>query len=140
MAHVQICLVHSALIRNLIKFKGTTKLTAQGEWVCLKDSKYILFENLAHRTWKGHASSCRPSKPNLAIWLARLAGACTAIPCPIYPDFKQNIFEILEVYPFTLCSYFCCTFQPYQIPDQQIVSCNITDAFLGFKVNFHRQF
>ena len=48
---------HSALIRNLIKLKGTVKLTAQGERVCLKDSKYILFEILANRTWKGHTSS-----------------------------------------------------------------------------------
>ena len=43
-------ILHSALIRNLIKLKGTVKLTAQGERVCLKDSKYILFEILAHRT------------------------------------------------------------------------------------------
>ena len=39
--------VHSALIRNLIKLKGTTNLIAQGEQVCLKDSKYILFVILA---------------------------------------------------------------------------------------------
>ena len=58
-------LTHSALIRNLIKLKGTAKQTAQDEQVCLKDSKYILFEILAHRTWKGRTSSCRPSKPNL---------------------------------------------------------------------------
>ena len=45
--------IHSALIRNLIKLKDTAKLTAQGEQACLKDSKYILFEILAHRTWKG---------------------------------------------------------------------------------------
>ena len=38
---------HSALIKNLIKLKGTAKLTAQGEQVCLKDSKYVLFEILA---------------------------------------------------------------------------------------------
>ena len=56
--------IHSALIRNLIKLKGTTKLTVPGEQVYLKDSKYILFEILAHRTCK---SSCQPSKPNLAI-------------------------------------------------------------------------
>ena len=35
-------------MRNLIKLKGTAKLTAQGEWVSLKDSKYILFEILAN--------------------------------------------------------------------------------------------
>ena len=74
---------HSVLIMNLIKLKGTAKLTAQGEWVCLKDSKHILFEILAHRTWKGRASSCRPSKPDLAIWLARPAGAGTALPFPM---------------------------------------------------------
>ena len=75
---------HSALIKTLIKLKGTAKLTTQGEQVCLKDVKYILFEILVHRTWKGHASSCRPSKPDLGIWLARPAGASTALPCPMY--------------------------------------------------------
>ena len=45
---------HSVLIRNLIKLTGTAKLTAQGEGVVfLKDSKYILFEILENRTWKG---------------------------------------------------------------------------------------
>ena len=43
-------ILHSALIRNLIKLKGTVKLTAQGERACLKYSKYILFEILADRT------------------------------------------------------------------------------------------
>ena len=33
-----------------MKLKGTVKLTVQGERVCLKDSEYILFEILAHRT------------------------------------------------------------------------------------------
>ena len=32
---------HCALIRNLIKLKGRAKLTAQGEWLCLKDTKCI---------------------------------------------------------------------------------------------------
>ena len=77
-------MAHSALIRNLIKLKGRVKLTAQGERVRLKDSKYILFEILENHTWKGHTSSCRPSKPNLAIWLARPAGASTALPCPMW--------------------------------------------------------
>ena len=72
--------MHSALIRNLIKLKGKGKLTVQGEWVCLKDSKYILFEILAYRRWKGHTSSCQPSKPDLAIWLAQPAGTCMALP------------------------------------------------------------
>ena len=60
----------SALIRNLIKLKGTAKLTAQGERLCLKHSKYILFEILAHRKWKGSTSACRPSQPNrqLLFW------------------------------------------------------------------------
>ena len=40
---------HSALFRNLIKLKGTAKLTAQDERVCLRDSKYILFEILEIR-------------------------------------------------------------------------------------------
>ena len=35
---------------DLIKLKGTAKLAAQGEQVCLKDSKYILFEILENRT------------------------------------------------------------------------------------------
>ena len=69
---------HSALIRNLIKLKGTEKLTAQGDWVCLKHSKYILFEILAHRKWKGSTSACRPIQPNYQIRLAWLA-----LPCPI---------------------------------------------------------
>ena len=75
---------HSALIRNLIKLKGTTKLTAQGGLVCLKNSKYILFKILANRTWNGCTSSCCPSKPDLAIWQARPAGATTALPCPLF--------------------------------------------------------
>ena len=74
---------HCALIRNLIKLKGTAKLTAKGEQVCLKDSKYILFEILAHRTWKGSTSSCRPSEPDLVIWLVLPAGAITALPFPM---------------------------------------------------------
>ena len=76
--------IHSALIGNLIKLKGTAKLTAQGERVCLKDSKYILFKILENRTWKGRTSSCRPSKPDLVIWLALPEGACTALSCPIF--------------------------------------------------------
>ena len=76
-------LFHSALIRNLIELNGTAKLTAQGEWICLKDSKCILFEILANRTWKGHTSSCWWSQPDLAIWLAWPAGACTTLPYPI---------------------------------------------------------
>ena len=43
-------------MRNQIKLKETLMGPAQGEYVCLKDSKYILFEILANRTWKGHAS------------------------------------------------------------------------------------
>ena len=81
--NTQLLARHSALIVNLIKLKGTAKLTAQGERVCLKHSKYILFEILAHRTWKGHTSSCQPSKPDLAIWLAQPAGASTALPFPM---------------------------------------------------------
>ena len=76
--------MHSALIRNLIKLKGTAKLTVQDEQVCLKDSKYILFEILENQTWKGRTSFCRPSKPDLVIWLARQAVACTALPCMIF--------------------------------------------------------
>ena len=56
--------MHSAPIWNLIKLKGTAKLTAHGERVWLKHSKYILFEILAHRTWKGSTSSCRLSQRN----------------------------------------------------------------------------
>ena len=63
-----------------MNLKGTAKLTEQGERVCLKDSKYILFEILAHRTWNGRTSSCRPSKPDVAIRLARPVGASTALP------------------------------------------------------------
>ena len=76
--------IHSALIRNLIKLKGTAKLAVQGEQVCLKDSKYILFEILANKTWKGCTSFCRQSKPDSAIWLAWPAGACTALLCLIF--------------------------------------------------------
>ena len=54
-----------------MKLRGTAKLNAQGERVCLKDSKYILFEILENRTWKGRTSSCQPSKPDSAIWLTR---------------------------------------------------------------------
>ena len=80
----QVKYYHSTLIRNLIKLKGTAKLTAQDEQVCLKDNKYILFEILQNQTRKGRTSSCWPSKPDLAIWLARPAGACTALPCLIF--------------------------------------------------------
>ena len=41
-------IVHSALIRNLTKLKGTAKLTVQGEQLCLKHSKNILFEILVN--------------------------------------------------------------------------------------------
>ena len=95
---------HSALIRNLIKFKGTAKLTVQGEQVCLKDSEYTLFQILAHRTGKGSTSTCRPSQPNHQTGLAQLAGACMALPCLIFQDFKQNIFVIFEAYLFILRS------------------------------------
>ena len=76
--------ITGVLIRNLIKLKGTAKLTAQGERVCLKDSKYILFEILENRTWKGCTSSCQLSKPDSVIWLARPAGACMALSCLIF--------------------------------------------------------
>ena len=92
---------HSELIMNLIKLKGTAKLTAQGERVCLKDSKFVLFEILENRTWKGCTSSCWPSKPDLVIWLARLAGARNFIrkailksECPSKnPQFFPNSYE-----------------------------------------------
>ena len=51
----------------------------QGERVCFKDSKYILFEILANRTWKGGTSSCQPSQQDLAIWLAQPAGATVVL-------------------------------------------------------------
>ena len=82
----------------------------------------ILFEILENQKWKGRKSSCRPSQPNCQIGLARPAGACTALPCLIFQDFKQNMFGILEAYLFILRSQFCCTFQLYQIPDQRTVS------------------
>ena len=66
-----------------MKLKETLMGPAQIERVCLKDSKYILFEILAHRIWKGRTSSCQPSKPDLAIWLAWPAGASTALSCPM---------------------------------------------------------
>ena len=75
--------MHSAAMVNLTNLQKTLMVPAQGERVCLKDSKYILFENLANRTRKGLTSSYRPSQPDLAIWLAWPAGASTALPCPI---------------------------------------------------------
>ena len=63
-----------------MKLKETLTGLAQGEQVCLKDSKYILFEILSNRTWKGCTSFCRLSKPESALWLACLAGACMALP------------------------------------------------------------
>ena len=62
-----------------MKLKETLMGPAQGEQLCLKDSKYILFEILANKTWKGCISSCWPSKPDLAFWLAQPAGAGTAL-------------------------------------------------------------
>ena len=54
---------------NLIKVKGTAKLTAQGERVCLKDSKYILFEILGHgRAVQAHVGRASP------IWQFGLLG------------------------------------------------------------------
>ena len=81
---VELWLRHRTLIKTLIKLKGTAKLIVQGERVCLKDSKCILFEILENQTWKGHTSSCRPSQPNRQIGRARPAGACTALPCLIF--------------------------------------------------------
>ena len=52
-------------MRNQMKLKETLMGPAQGEQVCLKGSKYILFEILANRTWKGCTSSCQPSKPGI---------------------------------------------------------------------------
>ena len=74
---------HSRPMRNQMKLKETLTGPAQGERSCLKDSKYFLFEILAHRTWKGRTSTCRPSKPDLAIWLTRPAVTSTALPCPM---------------------------------------------------------
>ena len=53
-----------------MNLKGTAKLTVQSEWVCLKHSKYILFEILAHRKWKGSTNACRLSQPKRQIGLA----------------------------------------------------------------------
>ena len=80
------------LIRNLIKLKGTAKLSAQCEQVCLKNSKYILFEILANRTWKGRISSCQPSKHNLAILLAGPAGASTRLGIPVHTAEVPSMF------------------------------------------------
>ena len=54
-----------------MKLKETLTGLAQGEWLCLKDSNYILFEIPAHRTWKGRTSSSQPSKPDLAGLVGR---------------------------------------------------------------------
>ena len=70
-------------MRNQMKLKETLTGPAQGEGACLNDSRYVLFEILAKRTWKGKTSSCQPSKPDLAIWLAWPAGASTVLPCAI---------------------------------------------------------
>ena len=57
---------------NLLKLKGTAKLTVQGEWVCLKDSKYTLFEILANRPWKYKLLPAKPAKlPNRACSAGR---------------------------------------------------------------------
>ena len=108
---------HSELTRNLIKLKGTAKLTAQGEQVCLKDSKYTLFEILANRTWKGRISSCRPSQPNCQIWLVWLAGASIALPCLIWQvpsmSFANSLdsawphCEFLPCLSMAMASIFC---------------------------------
>ena len=74
---------HSAAMVNLTKLQKTLMVPVQGERVYLKDSKCILFEILANRTWKGYTSSCQPSQPNCKIWLAQPAGTSTALPCPI---------------------------------------------------------
>ena len=52
----------SAIIRDLIKLKSTEKPTAQGERVCLKDSKYILFEDLENQTCKYKLLPAEPAK------------------------------------------------------------------------------
>ena len=75
---------------NLTNLQKTLMGPAQGEWVCLKDSKYILFEILANRTWKGRTSSCKTSQTDLAIWLAWPAGASTALSCPIFLGFQTK--------------------------------------------------
>ena len=62
---------HSAPSWNLMKFQIPKIKTMQGEQVCLKDSKNILFEILANRTWKGCTSSCWPSQPNRACSAGR---------------------------------------------------------------------
>ena len=66
-----------------MKLKEKLLGPAQDEWVFLKDSKYILFEILSHRTCKGRISGCWPSQPNCQIGLAWPPGACTALPCPM---------------------------------------------------------
>ena len=74
---------HSVAMVNLTNLQTTLMVPAQFEQVYLKDSKCILFEILANRTWKGHTSSSWLSQPDLAIWLAWPAGASMALPCPI---------------------------------------------------------
>ena len=75
---------HSALIMNLIKLKGTAKLTAQGKRVCLKDAKYILFEILESQTWKGRTTQLLPAEPAKFPNRACLASkTCPALPCLI---------------------------------------------------------
>ena len=51
---------------NLTNLQKILMVPAQGEQVCFKDSKCILFEILANRTWKGRTSSC---------WFGNLAGS-----------------------------------------------------------------
>jgi len=61
---------HGALIRNLIRLKGTAKITAQGEQVCLKDSKYILFEILEKKDMEGQYKllPAEPAKLSNQAW------------------------------------------------------------------------
>ena len=60
-----------------MKLKETLIGLAQGELVCFKDSKYILFGILVDRTWKGLDSTCWLIWPNFQTsWLCRQAIAC----------------------------------------------------------------
>jgi len=66
-------------MRNQMKVKEILMGHGQGEQVCLN----ILFEILAHRTWKGWVSSCRPSQLNYQIGLVWPQGASMALQPPL---------------------------------------------------------
>ena len=87
---------HSRLRKILIRFQVPSTKPTQGSLECFKDFKNVLDEILANRAQKGCARQHGQFQPIHQNWAESAVLASMALLSPIYQDFMQYIFGILE--------------------------------------------